>query len=674
MQKRIKLLMIVAIVSQVIYLSYRLFFTLAVQYNLISLLISLLLFVAELTSNMQGVSDFFGQLFYKDPMNIEELPAEFFPEVDVFIITHDEDIELLQKTINGCKTMDYPDQSKVHIYLCDDGLRPAVKNICEKWDIGYIGLDPQKNKHKKAGNINHALQQTSSPLVAFLDCDMIPKSNYLKGIVPHFYQLGETDYDTYEEYQQGLIDQDYNYPLAYVQSAQDFYTFDLFQYNLYAQEELPKEQTYFFQTVNPSRNESNAPIFCGSNAIVSRKALENVDGMATDSITEDLSTSLVLLKAGYKTKAIPESYAYGMNPTAIEGLKIQRERWARGFIKSIRSHNFFTSSVALRTKLAYLHSYNYWFFPIRRLVFMFIPAFTVIFQLKIVIANPLVFLIIWGTSYMIYNLALKQSSSKKVSATYANITDHILTPLIIKGLLEELIGISQTDFLITPKTYEKQFSKYYGIVLFYLINLGLNVFAIWLLFSKYWTVMNIFSIGILAYWSLKNIIYDIFAMSFMRQRDNISKEFTMWKQSLNLKTGNCSTQTIKVNEQFIYLDKLPNEIEPDEIFTFEVGTDKYPNVQLLGRTNLKKKNGVYELTILNKSDEDYYRYLNILHDQDTTYINSEKNARFWVRVFLLNLTNLLTLRKEDKSSEDSLSDNSVLQRRSDDTNSSAPIN
>ena len=52
-----------------------------------------------------------------------EVPLDMFPDVDVFIATYSEECSLLYKTINGCKHMEYPDKSKVHIYLCDNWTR-----------------------------------------------------------------------------------------------------------------------------------------------------------------------------------------------------------------------------------------------------------------------------------------------------------------------------------------------------------------------------------------------------------------------------------------------------------------------------------------------------------------------------------------------------------------------
>ena len=80
--------------------------------------------------------------------------------------------------------MEYPDKSKVHIYICDDTNRIEMKELADKMGIGYIGL--AENKHAKAGNLNNALSKTTSPLIATFDADMIPRNDFLMKTVPYF--------------------------------------------------------------------------------------------------------------------------------------------------------------------------------------------------------------------------------------------------------------------------------------------------------------------------------------------------------------------------------------------------------------------------------------------------------------------------------------------------------
>lgn len=75
---------------------------------------------------------------------------------------------------------------------------------------------------------------------------------------------------------------------------------NLFQYNLYAADHIPNEQDYFYKVVQVAKNKSNSVIFGGSNAVLSRKALEETGGFVTGVVTEDFATGIEIEKKGYK--------------------------------------------------------------------------------------------------------------------------------------------------------------------------------------------------------------------------------------------------------------------------------------------------------------------------------------------------------------------------------------
>src|SRR5699024_490742 len=67
------------------------------------------------------------------------------PDVDVLIATHNEDRDLLEKTVNGTTYIKYP-KDKLHIYICDDGNRPEIKKLADQYGVGYIGY-PYEYEH-----------------------------------------------------------------------------------------------------------------------------------------------------------------------------------------------------------------------------------------------------------------------------------------------------------------------------------------------------------------------------------------------------------------------------------------------------------------------------------------------------------------------------------------------
>ena len=77
-------------------------------------------------------TEHFARLGKKSEPDMPVVPFGWYPDVDILIATHNEETELLYKTVNGCRHMDYPDKSKVHIYICDDGNPPRNGGAGEK--------------------------------------------------------------------------------------------------------------------------------------------------------------------------------------------------------------------------------------------------------------------------------------------------------------------------------------------------------------------------------------------------------------------------------------------------------------------------------------------------------------------------------------------------------------
>lgn len=178
-----KVVYALTVLFSVVYLVWRGMYTLPFHGSLFALLFGILLWISEIVSNFTGLILVWSKSKSKEIAK-PEVPLKDYPDIDVLIATHNEEVDLLLKTVNAAVNMDYPDKSKVHIYLADDTNRLEVKELAAKFRIGHIGLE--NNRHAKSGNLNHALAQTSSPLVATFDADMIPYSDFLMETVPYF--------------------------------------------------------------------------------------------------------------------------------------------------------------------------------------------------------------------------------------------------------------------------------------------------------------------------------------------------------------------------------------------------------------------------------------------------------------------------------------------------------
>jgi cellulose synthase (UDP-forming) len=235
---------------------------------------------------------------------LRAMPADRLPSVDVFIATYNEPLEIIEKTIIGALSLDYPN---FKVWVLDDGRRKWLRDFCSRKGAGYITRPD--NNGAKAGNINHALTRTSADFVAVFDADFIPQSDFLMRTM-------------------GFFDDP---RIGIVQVPHAFYNSDPLQANLALRKTLPDDQRFFFETIMPSRDGWDAAFCCGSNSVTRRSAMRKAgDALPTESITEDMLLSLKLLRHGYITRYLCEHLAFGLAPESIQAFFIQRQRWARG--------------------------------------------------------------------------------------------------------------------------------------------------------------------------------------------------------------------------------------------------------------------------------------------------------------------------------------------------------
>jgi cellulose synthase (UDP-forming) len=172
--------------------------------------------------------------------------------------------------------------------------------------VGYITRPD--NSHAKAGNINHALGVTDAELIVVLDADFAPRRDLLMRTVGFFEDPR----------------------VAIVQLPHHFLNADIFEMNLGLGDQSPNEQRLFFDTVQPSRDAWDCAFCCGSGSVQRRSALAEIGNVPTGSVTEDILSSLLLLRQGYITRFLNEPLAFGLSPESVKGMFVQRQRWCRG--------------------------------------------------------------------------------------------------------------------------------------------------------------------------------------------------------------------------------------------------------------------------------------------------------------------------------------------------------
>lgn len=600
-EKKRNLCFILTIFCCGIYLTWRIFFTIPWHLGIWQSLAGVLLALAELNTTLGMFELMISRMKgMKKYLEMPEVSSEKYPDVDVLIATHNEPAELLYKTINACTFLEYPDKSKVHIFVCDDGNRREISELAAHLGVGYLGL--KDNCHAKSGNYNNALAHTSSPLIATFDSDMIPRRKFLLKTVPYFLN---------PDIKIGLI-----------QTPQSFYNQDLFQFNLFSEKDIPNEQDFFSREINVMRNASNSAAYTGSNTVILRKAMEEIGGFPYGTITEDFETSLRLQKAGYITYATTETLASGLSASTVQSMIGQRIRWARGVIQSIQNTNaIFTKDLPLAGRLSYLNAYLYWWSFLCRMIFILSPILFALFGFQLVECQFWELLLFWLPSHLCYSISVRYLSTNVRNMRWSQIIDTILAPYLIFPVFLESIGVHQQKFKVTDKKKKKGKTASFRYILPHGFLILLTIAAI-IRFAEGKYGMALIYSSVILFWLFYNLTTLIYAVFFMlgreskRKFERIQAEEHMMAQMHNKQY---SGVTFDVSEEGIsfYLNEKASFV-PGEKFYIVVTSEYYCTVldaeAVYSRQEEKK--WFYTARVKPETEWDKRQWFQIIHDRE----------------------------------------------------------
>lgn len=422
---------ILSIVCNLIYLVWRAGFTLPLSYGLLSACLGIILLLAEIMGFFQ--SAVYQLLFVKPYRLIPRTMDEWkvLPMVDVFITTYNENLSILEKTILACINMEYP-PDRLNIYLCDDGRREEARQLCDTLGIHY--LTREDNTHAKAGNLNNALKQSGGEFVLLLDADMVPKSFFLQKTLGYF--LDEK--------------------VGFVQTPQVFYNPDPFQFNLRFNAKIPNEQDFFMLDIQAGRANFNAVLHVGTNAVFRRKALDDIGGIPTGTITEDMATGMLIQSKGYLSVFVREVLCTGLSVESFSDLIKQRERWCRGNIQVTKKWNPLTlKGLTPIQRLIYVDGLVYWFLGVQKMIYLLCPLIYLIFGTIILHASIYSLLLFWFPSYLASLLSYRLLTRKSRSLTWSHVYEVAMAPFLALSAIMEAIFSKPIPFRVTPKGVNK---------------------------------------------------------------------------------------------------------------------------------------------------------------------------------------------------------------------------
>ncbi|KAK3168473.1 hypothetical protein OEA41_004921 [Lepraria neglecta] len=192
---------------------------------------------------------------------ILRLQGNQVPTVDVFVPCCGEDLDVIIDTTRAAAALDYPN-AKIRVIVLDDGDSAEVQK--------------KVNSHSKAGNINHGLDFVNtlpggpSEFIAVLDVDMMPLPYWLRVLIPHILKDPK---------------------VVMANPPQRFY-------NLPDGDPLGQSMDFVFDVLSYLQDALDLAWCIGTGWVAQCSAIEQIGGILTEAILEDVLTSVLLNARG----------------------------------------------------------------------------------------------------------------------------------------------------------------------------------------------------------------------------------------------------------------------------------------------------------------------------------------------------------------------------------------
>jgi cellulose synthase (UDP-forming) len=458
-----------------------------------------------------------------DPVPSRDAPKfddDRLPTVDIFVPSYNEEPDLLAATLAAAKALDYP-KEKLTVFLLDDGgtdakvnssdpkvallaqrRRATLKALAERLDVRYLAR--AKNDHAKAGNLNAGMAVSSGELVAIFDADHAPFRAFLRETVGFFLEDPK---------------------LFLVQTPHVFLNPDPIEKNLQTFKGMPSENEMFYGVIQRGLDRWNASFFCGSAAVLRRRALESVGGFAGVTITEDCETALELHANGWNSVYVEKPLIAGLQPETLASFIGQRSRWCRGMIQILVLKNpLFRRGLSMAQRICYVSNPLFWFFPFPRLIFTFAPLLYIFFSLKIYVAN-VDQMFAYTVTYLCVNVMLQNYLYGRVRWPWVSeLYEYVQSIYLFRAIISVLMNPRKPTFNVTDKSLtleEDQLSElsqpYFG-VFFLLLSAG--AVGIWRLSTE--PVFNDLLVVVMT-WNALNLVITGAALGVVSERRELRR-------------------------------------------------------------------------------------------------------------------------------------------------------
>ena len=442
---------------------------------------------------------------------------EDLPFVDVFVPTYNEDAGLLANTLAACLAMDYP-ADKLKVWLLDDGGTVQKRNaddpesaqgaerrykelqaLCAS--LGAIYLTRERNEHAKAGNLNNGMAFSTGELIVVFDADHAPARDFLRETVGYFREDPK---------------------LFLVQTPHFFLNPDPVERNLRTFTHMPSENEMFYGIIQRGLDKWNAAFFCGSAAVLNRKALETTGGFSGVSITEDCETAIELHSRGWNSVYVDKPLIAGLQPATFASFIGQRSRWAQGMMQILR-YRFppLKRGLSLPQRLCYMSSTLFWLFPFPRAMFLVAPLFYLFLDLEIFTASGGEFLA-YTLTYMAVNLMMQNYMYGYFRWPWiSELYEYVQTVHLLPAVISVMLNPSKPTFKVTAKDESIAESRLSEIalpffVIFFVLLAAVGV-TIWRIYTEPYRADLTLVVG---GWNLLNLLIAGCALGVVSERSS----------------------------------------------------------------------------------------------------------------------------------------------------------
>ena len=255
----------------------------------------------------------------------------------------------------------------------------------------------------------------------------------------------------------------------------------------------------------------------GSCAIMRRKALEEVGGIAVETVTEDAHTSLKLNRRGWSSAFLSTPLSAGLSTETLAAHIGQRIRWARGMVQIFRLDNpLFGKGLTIPQRLCFLNAMIHFLHGLPRIIFLIAPLPFLFANIYVIYASAIAIFV-----YLIPHMVHSTMTTYMIHRGYrfpfiSALYETILSWYIFVPTLVALIAPHKGKFNVTAKggVIDKEYLDWaVARPYFYLLLLNLAGFFIGIYrmigAGAYEVLMLLINLG----WIIYNLIILFAAMA-----------------------------------------------------------------------------------------------------------------------------------------------------------------